>query len=158
GMVVKARTFQGDDLLVDGTLIADGTVGAPIVFTSDRDDSAKGDTNNDGATGGNNGDWGGLTFNAGSTGNVLDDVEARFAGAGRPALVVVNSAGLTLTNSLIRNSNTAGVRITSSNPTLTGLTVQGSFGAAVSMDLASNPTISGVTLTNNGVNGLALDA
>ncbi|MBI2477612.1 MAG: hypothetical protein HYV60_02880, partial [Planctomycetia bacterium] len=39
GTIVKFRTQQGDDLLVDGTLLADGTAAQPIIFTSDRDDT-----------------------------------------------------------------------------------------------------------------------
>src|SRR2546427_7888052 len=116
-MIVKARTFAGDNLIVDGTLIADGTPALPIIFTSDRDDSAGGDTNNNGATTGNNGDWNSITFNAGSTG-VMDNVEVRFSGAGGIGAVVVNSARLALTNSLIRNSSSASVRISRSKPTL----------------------------------------
>src|SRR5207253_3719754 len=33
GMVVKARTFNGDDIIVSGTLIADATSAQPIIFT-----------------------------------------------------------------------------------------------------------------------------
>ena len=46
GQIIKARTFAGDDLIVDGTLIADGTGAEPIIFTSDRDDTAGGDKGN----------------------------------------------------------------------------------------------------------------
>src|SRR5262249_53226390 len=106
-----------------------------------------------------NGDWNSLQFGATSTGSILDHVQVRFGGANSPAEVTVADGGqLTLANSAIRNSSSAGLRITGSNPTLTAMTFQNSFGAAVRMDLASNPSISGVTLTNNVVNALALDA
>src|SRR3989442_4870606 len=82
----------------------------------------------------------------------------RFAGGGRAAAVIDDGAALTLTNSVVRNSGSAGLRIQTSNPTLTGNTFQDSFGAAISMDLASDPTIRGVSVSNNGVNGLALDS
>src|SRR5439155_5817595 len=72
GMIVKARTFTGDDLIVDGTLVAGGTAAQPIIFTSDRDDTAGGDTNNNGVTVGNNGDWNSITFNPGNAGNLLE--------------------------------------------------------------------------------------
>jgi hypothetical protein len=137
GQIVKARAFNGDDLIVNGTLVADGTAAQPIIFTSDRDDSAGGDTNNNGPTDGNNGDWNSLQFMGGSTGNVLNFVEVRFAGAGSLASVV-SAAPLTLTNSLIRNSITAGLRIATSNPTLTNNGFQNCSGAAVSF-VASSP-------------------
>ncbi|WP_230117892.1 hypothetical protein [Arthrobacter sp. Bi83] len=44
GVVVKAR------LTVSGTVKAEGTAAAPVILTSDSDDSAGGDSNGDGAT------------------------------------------------------------------------------------------------------------
>jgi hypothetical protein len=160
GQVVKATCCFFVNLFVDGTLVADGTVGQPIIFTGDRDDSAGGDTNNNGANDAPfNGMWEGIQFNGTSTASVLDFVDIRYGGDGpAPANIFVNGGQLTLTNSTIRNSAQAGVRIVSSNPTLTTNTFQNNAGAAVSMNLASNPAISGVTVTSNGTNGLLLDS
>ena len=52
------------DLFIKGGLVADGTEEAHIIFTSIRDDSRGGDTNNDGSTAGSPGDWGGIRFEA----------------------------------------------------------------------------------------------
>src|SRR5262249_34960888 len=68
GQIVKVPVFVGNDLLVDGTLSAAGTVARPIIFTSDRDDAAAGDTNNDGPSTANNGDWNTIQFGTLSTG------------------------------------------------------------------------------------------
>jgi len=118
--IVKGRTFSTDALIVEGTVHAGtpGQPGPPTVFTSGRDDSAGGDTNNDGLTTGANGDWGGLEFTSTSSGNFLDNVEVRFAGRGGTAAVGDDGGALALTNSVIRNSSTAGVRIQTSDPTL----------------------------------------
>ena len=149
GQIVKFRVGQADDLLVDGTLTANGTPALPIIFTSDRDDSAGGDTNNNGLTDGNNGDWNAINLRTGSSGHLLDNVQVRFGGSGNPAELVA-AVPMTLTNSLVRNSSTSGVRLQTSNSTLIANTFTNNLGAAISMDLASNPAISGVTVNNNG--------
>jgi RHS repeat-associated protein len=159
GQVVKGRTFWTDKVIVAGTLAADGTANSPIVFTSDRDDTAGGDTNNDGAgTAPSRGTWGGIQFTATSTGSLLDHVEVRYAGNGVAGAVIVSGGQLTLTNSVVQDSGSAGVRIVASSPVLTATTYLRNWSSAVSMDLASNPAIAGVTVTGNGVNGLVLDA
>ena len=63
GVVVKFNDDY-DDLIVDGTLVADGTAAAPIIFTSINDNSVGGDTGSGTPAGG---DWSGMYFNASST-------------------------------------------------------------------------------------------
>ena len=107
--IVKFRAFGGtgadDDLIVDGTLLADGAPAAPIIFTSDLDDSSGGDTRNDGVTTGGNGDWSSIQLHAASTNNVLNHVEVRFGGGGRAAMVVADGGSLAVSNSVLRNSS-----------------------------------------------------
>ncbi len=67
GTIVKFGELA--KLVVAGTLSAGGE-GAPTVFTSSKDDTAGGDTNNDGeATAPASGDWAYIHFDAGSVGN-----------------------------------------------------------------------------------------
>ena len=47
GQVIKFAWY-GANLIVAGTLNADGTAIAPIIFTDQHDDTAGGDTNNNG--------------------------------------------------------------------------------------------------------------
>ena len=165
GTMVKFNVFAGIDLLVEGRLLASGTVAQPIVFTSFRDDTGLDgvlgngddqDSNANGPSNGNNGDWNAVQFLAGGTGSVLNHVEIRHGGSGALAALVA-SVPMTLTNSVVRNSITSGVRLQTSSSTLTSNVFQNNSVAAISMDLASNPSISGVTMTNNSTNALLVD-
>jgi len=80
GVVVKADSTTRE-LIVLGTLVANGTATQPIVLTSYKDDTAHGDTNGDGAsTSPSFGDWVGVGFAASSPGGIGDFVEIRYSG------------------------------------------------------------------------------
>jgi Carboxypeptidase regulatory-like domain/CARDB len=151
-------------LTVNGRLQAQGTSAQPVIFTSNLDDSAGGDTNNDGAaTTPAVYNWGQILFTSTSTGDVLNNVVARYGGAdASSAEVEADGSSPSITNSTIAASGSDGLRLTGSDATLTTDTLQnnGSFnngGAAISMDLASQPVIQNDTFTNNHVNGVVLD-
>lgn len=72
----------GRKIDVSGSLVAEGTAAAPIVFTSLADDSRGGDTNGDGtATAAQPSDWGYVGFRPGSTGS-LQHVFLGYGGVG----------------------------------------------------------------------------
>lgn len=124
GAVVKGG-YQTAGLQVNGTLIAQGTAAAPIVFTSGRDDSVGGDTNEDGErTSPRPGDWYGMQFTSTSSGNVLDHVVVRYGGycgGYQPACADVYMAAspITLRNSEVTDSSYYGIRVESAAPTIT---------------------------------------
>ena len=95
----------GTNLTIDGTLIAQGTSGQIIYFTSSRDNSPLGGANNAG-----NGDWGAITFGIHSAANSLSYVQVRYAGGGGSAILDQTSA-LSFTSSTIANSGQVGLRI-----------------------------------------------
>jgi|GEM_PF-627768 len=57
-------------VIVDGALNAVGTAGQPVIFTSLKDDTHGGDTDGGGASSGAAGDWYGLVFRSGSSGQL----------------------------------------------------------------------------------------
>ncbi|HEX4612077.1 MAG TPA: right-handed parallel beta-helix repeat-containing protein, partial [Urbifossiella sp.] len=168
GQIVKVagHNNSNDDLIVNGTLTAHGTASQPVIVTSYRDDSAGGDTNNDGASSGSAFDWHDIRFTSSSTGNVLDHVDVRYGDANDVGQIVASGAPLAVTNSVIRDAGRYGLGLVGSNAVLTGdsfqdngvtFSGQGTPGAAVHMDAASQPVIATATFTNNRLNGVAVD-
>jgi hypothetical protein len=119
GQIVKVKPgFNG--LFINGTVQANGASSQPVLFTSLNDSSAAdaGATNNNSSSTGAAGDYNGLYFNTGSTGNVLNYVTVLYGGSDQYGAIVDDDAALTLTNSTLSYSETSGLRIVGSNPTL----------------------------------------
>ncbi|MCB0200866.1 MAG: right-handed parallel beta-helix repeat-containing protein, partial [Anaerolineae bacterium] len=103
--------LDGWDLYLNGgTLNVQGTPDNPVYFTSIKDDSVGGDTNNDGyATSPVPGDWRNIQVN--STGHAtFDHAEIRFGGsyAGLGSALYVDAGTLQLTNSKVTDNGYAG--------------------------------------------------
>lgn len=159
GQVIKLQ----QSLIVNGTLMAQGTAAQPVIFTSREDDAAGGDTNNDGsATSPARGQWNQLLFTSTSTGDMLDNVVARYGGGNVNAEVEADGTSPTITNSVLGDSPNFGLRLTSSAATLTGDTFENNdvpdqgfgSGGAIEIDADSQPAIGSATFTNNHLNGV----
>jgi hypothetical protein len=108
GTVVKFGTAGGLKVFSDNyftaTITATGTTEQPIVFTSLKDDSAGGDTNNDsGASSPAVGDWDLLWLEGATTLGTFEHTEIRYARSGgvsgRPAFLVDYGATLMMKDS-----------------------------------------------------------
>jgi len=92
---------SGARLVVNGDLDIRGTLDAPVILTSYRDDEAGGDTNGDGeASSPAANDWGGIDVNSSATAN-LENVEVRYASKAIDA--DAQYANVTLRNVVLRN-------------------------------------------------------
>jgi uncharacterized repeat protein (TIGR01451 family) len=110
GTVVK---LGGSDFVVNGTMVAEGTAEAPIVFTSLADDANGGDTNGDGPSQGQPGQWFALTFGAGSHGRIAHAI-VQYGGGnywyyGSKALIRSFNSDLSLDHVTLQHSANKGL-------------------------------------------------
>lgn len=121
GAIVK---FQDNRrLFIDGKLMAAGTPSQPIYFTSYRDDSIGGDTNGNGSSVGERGDWGWIEFRfASDDTSTIDNATVRYGGrVGFDYLgnITLYDASPTIRNATISHSNGDGIWSQTSFPPLT---------------------------------------
>jgi len=162
GTVVK---FGGgsDVLLVQGTLMAQGTSGSTIAFTSLSDDSRGGDTNSDGASQGQPGRWSGLRFAFGSHGR-LAYVFVGFGGSGAydyagrygAAELESFSSDVTLDHVTLQASGNSGLYADNASVQVTYATVSNNAGYGLywnGVDGAVPLLVSDTNFTGNGAAG-----
>jgi parallel beta-helix repeat protein len=134
-----------------GRIISQGTLGNPVVFTSYRDDAYGGDTNDDGPSTGQIGDWYYIRFNNGN--NTLENCLIRYGGYANTEAVYVYQCSPTIRNNVIEYSAEYGVycyKMTSGS--ITGNTIRNCGNAAGDNGIhlsQSSPTIENCIIVNN---------
>lgn len=158
GVTVKLFT-NTSDLIVDGTIKAIGTAAEPIVFTSFRDDEYGGDTNGDGAGSAPlAGEWRHIAITGASRDSEFAYVRVRYGGrwfTGQQighALLKVENASLTISNSTFERSFQSGIWLINSTSTVANSTIQENRVDALSYGIliqGGAPTIKDNTISGN---------
>ncbi|MDA3821797.1 MAG: right-handed parallel beta-helix repeat-containing protein [Bacteroidales bacterium] len=167
GVVIKAESNY--NIIVDGTLIADGTTTDPIIFTSARDDNHgnPGDTNKNG-TGDTPsiGNFGGIVFSpTSSSSSSMDYCLIKYASAsgvnyystwmGSSAIVTANVSP-SITNCEIKDVNYGINCYEASNPSISDNKMVNVVYTPFAISGSANPVFSGNTYSNVGWNALGL--
>jgi hypothetical protein len=152
GVIVKLSGQRGGgDQTVESGIVArsggsfatQGTASEPVIFTSLKDDSVGGDTNNDGnSTAPATADWHAIQFVNAGVGNELIYTSLRYGGA-----VGTHFIDLTRTQG---DENQPVINVVASTVTLTGCQVSGGSYQGITATLGSSLTLQDSTVNDNG--------
>lgn len=159
GVAIKfSNLSQG--IIADGTFNAQGTSTKPIIFTSLKDDTAGGDTNNDGTVSvPNSEDWSSVAV--GSNNTILTYCEFKYGGSassggdGKGGLRV--SANATIENCLFFKNRKGLVVLDNGKPTVKNCTFKENLRTPVSRMLGAEPLLEFCTFHNNQYDAFGLE-
>ena len=154
-VVIKFRQYQYYGIYVNGALKVAGTAGNKVIFTDIADDSAGGDTNNNGNATAPTTSWNGITFENPSVDSInkIEYAEIRFAGAGYSECLVFKNSGGTVNQVSIIFGNTGLGIYGTANPNFQNMALQ-NLNVPVRMDMFANPTFGTITANNIAVMGI----
>ena len=162
-------------LIVEGVINAVGGSGNPVVFTSLKDDAHGGDTNNNGASSGAAGDWSGIVFQPGSTGQ-LNHFFVGYGGSGvfnatlgyGRAQIDIKRAAVQLRQGVITTGLRKGIYLDGADitPVVENVQIANNVGADGYTDrgdaiyqasINMQPTFSGNSFSGNSFNQVTID-
>jgi len=164
GVVIKFTTGSTASIGVDdGAILAVGTVGEKIIFTSINDDSRGGDTNNNGnATPPAAGDWGGIDTRASSKQTLFKFCEFRYGSYGHysrgyydatayAGMIRSDDNNMVVENCVIQFTNNIALgAYGTSTASFINNSIQNVAYEPLCMHMFANPTMSGNTIENVG--------
>jgi parallel beta-helix repeat protein len=125
GVVVKFVVPNTPSLIVNGTLIANGTADEPVVFTTFADDEYGGDMNGDGdSTDPTSGSWKRIVFNSTGSGSSFSNTIIRyggkwFDGSVKRGMVVVDEAYVSFDNVVFEYGEKYGLHLNNTDSEVT---------------------------------------
>ncbi len=158
GVVVKSLVYQiGPSFIVNGALSAQGTEAEPVVFTSYRDDSYGGDTNNDGASSAPApGDWSNILIPAGSgNSSVFRNCAFRFGTYYDGAITALGSSPV-IEDCVFFRCTRGVYALKGGSPVIAGNTFEACETVPVARDLETAVSFENNTFIDNGMNAVGL--
>ncbi|MCP4489350.1 MAG: hypothetical protein GY820_18875, partial [Gammaproteobacteria bacterium] len=157
GVIVKFKS--NTQMTVNGTLLAEGAAGNPVVFTAFSDDSYGGDTNGDGPSTGVPGYWKYIYFSgSASDDSSLSHSVVRYSGSNTGS-IYLESSDITIINSTIELGASSGIYSNYSVPVIEGnqVTDHTNEGIAVIRNYSELVPIHNNTVSRNGGHGIYAD-
>ena len=165
----RREVAEPGNILVNGTLIANGTAEKKIIITSVWDDAYGGKTDPSGGDHTAPGEgwcdsgycqanyWGQITFSPTSTNSVINQTllvyggsiwYAYASGPSPASLLSIQSSSVTVSNSTISHSYGTGIAASNASPTITGSTISGNGSDGIDL-YSSSATVTNNTVSNN---------
>jgi hypothetical protein len=142
GAIIKFDNSQSS-LVVDGTLNVKGTTSTNMIyFTSLKDDSIGGDTNNDGISSGTGGDWDHIQLDSGSS-STLNYAMVRYGGhvnSPSSADIYMGGGKLTAWHDIVASSSFYAIQVASGTVTIASSTIRGD-GSTSTLDVVNSTNV-----------------
>ena len=140
---------------INGGFYCEGVAGAPVVFTSIKDDTWGGDSNGDGAgTTPVAGDWYHIRYTSSASGGQLDHVVLPYGGYGNGYTLRVESISPAINDLTIENGSTHGLYLSGGCASQIARSTFSGATYGVFSEQGSNPTFTDCNITGNSSWGI----
>jgi hypothetical protein len=152
GAVIKSDSIAQPAVTVQGRFDVQGTSSNPVYFTAINDDSAMGDTNNDGSSTGTVGLWGSIKLENNSTSTIQNAIISYGGEVGTFGYtdVYVDGGYLSATSTIFASSSFYGVQMASGTVKITTSTFKGNQTYGIYLGRIGSFTVTTSSLTDNG--------